>query len=97
MFISTKSKGESHRMEAVHVKNAPKASEEYVDLSIDDIHCKIKKVMTEQGRMVITLESELFNPEEAGRLVTMQQQGYCTLAMQSVPPETVPTVAGAAH
>jgi hypothetical protein len=38
--------------------------------------------------MVITIETDLFTPSEAGALVTMQQQeGLCTIALQSVPPE----------
>lgn len=74
---------------AVHLSSVPTNKAEYQDLSIDDIHCKIKKVTTEKGKMVVTLESDVFNPSEAGALVTMQQQGYCTLAMQSVPPEEV--------
>ncbi len=72
----------------VHVTStAPNEQEEYQDIAIDDVHCSIKKVTTEKGKMVITIESELFSSEDAGRLVMMQQQGYCTLAMQSVPPD----------
>jgi hypothetical protein len=75
--------------EVVHLNSTPNKKEiEHQDLAIDDIICKLKKVTTEKGRMVITIETDLFTPSEAGALVTMQQQeGLCTIALQSVPPE----------
>jgi hypothetical protein len=75
--------------EGIHLKTP---TQEYEDLAIDDVHCKIKKLVIEKGRMTLTLESEVFTAADAGYISKMQQQGdYCTVAIQSVPPEDMGT------
>ena len=74
--------------EQIHLNNF-EGRREWENLSIDDFRFIIKKVMSEQGKVTVTLYSEGFSNEDIGTLVKMQQQGngLVTCAIQSLEPE----------
>jgi hypothetical protein len=74
--------------EQIHLGNQSEPKE-WESLSIDDFKLTIKKVTSEQGKVTVTLYSEMFSNEDIGTLVKMQQQGggLVACAIQSLEPE----------
>lgn len=82
--------------EHIHLKNhntqtQPK-DRKWEPLSIDDLKFSIKKITSEQGKVVITLFSDTFSNQNISTLVKMQQQGggLVSCAMNSLEPESEP-------